>query len=103
MTNNAPLLRGDQIEGGPIMKWILKSMHKNEEERVIALELEDEDGSFDANVRWDGCMEIHIRSKTEEDNVIIDTIHTCDIDGLITKLQGLKQACLDHLDGQETG
>lgn len=80
------------------MKWVMKAKHTNEEERVIALELEDEDGTFDANVRWDGCMEIHIRSKTEEDNVLVDTIHTCDIDGLITKMQGLKQACLEYLD-----
>ncbi|WP_047150617.1 hypothetical protein [Aneurinibacillus tyrosinisolvens] len=80
------------------MNWVIKSKHKNEEERTIALELEDQDGTFDANIRWDGCMEIHIRSKTEEDNVLVDTIHTCDIDGLISKLEGLKQACLHYLD-----
>lgn len=80
------------------MKWVLKSKHKNVEERTIALELQDEDGTFDANVRWDGCMEIHLRSKTEEDNVLVDTIHTCDLEGLITKLQGLQQACFDHFE-----
>lgn len=82
------------------MKWIIKSEHKNEDDRVIALELEDEDGSFDANVRWDGCMEIHIRSKTEEGFELADTIHTCDLEGLIAKLQGLQQACLAHFDGR---
>lgn len=80
------------------MKWMVKSKHTNEEEQIIALELEDGDGTFDANVRWDGCMEIHIRSKTEEDNILVDTVHTCDIDGLINKLQGLKQVCLDYFD-----
>jgi hypothetical protein len=87
-----------KIKGGEKMKWTIKARHTNEEEKLVALELEDEDGTFDANVRWDGCMEIHIRSITEEDNVLVDTIHTCDIDGLISKLQGLKETCLDYFE-----
>ncbi|GGB53515.1 hypothetical protein [Fictibacillus barbaricus] len=80
------------------MKWVIKSKHLNEEKKIIGLELQDADGSFDANVRWDGAMEIHIHSITEEYNQIADTIHTSDIDGLIAKLQGLKKVCVDYLD-----
>ncbi len=80
------------------MKWIIKSKHLNEDEKIIGLELQDEDGTFDANVRWDGSMEIHIHSITEEDNMVVDTIHTSDIDALINKLEGLKEVCMDYLD-----
>jgi hypothetical protein len=78
------------------MNWIIKSKHLNDENRVIGLEVEDEDGNFDANIRWDGSMEIHMRSITEEDNDLNDTIHTSDIDGLVNKLESLKQVCLDY-------
>jgi len=80
------------------MKWIIKSKHVNDEDHIIGIEVEDEEGMFDANIRWDGYMEIHIQSKTEENNEWKDTIHTYDIDALITKLNGLKQAAIDHID-----
>ncbi|MET3697809.1 hypothetical protein SAMN05877753_104316 [Bacillus oleivorans] len=80
------------------MKWVIKTKHLNDEKRVIGLEVEDEDGTFDANIRWDGSMEIHLHSKTEEGNELNDTIHTSDIDGLISKLEGLKQVCIDYFD-----
>ncbi|HWO78709.1 MAG TPA: hypothetical protein VNM69_22860 [Bacillus sp. (in: firmicutes)] len=85
------------------MKWVIKTEHVNDEKRVIGLEVEDEDGTFDANIRWDGSMEIHIRSKTEEGNELCDTIHTSDIDGLIAKLEGLKQVCVDYFDNGNQG
>ncbi|WP_223881986.1 hypothetical protein [Niallia endozanthoxylica] len=65
---------------------------------MIGLEVEDEDGMLDANIRWDGLMEIHLQSITEENNEWKDTIHTYDIDALITKLNGLRQVCFDHFD-----
>lgn len=80
------------------MNWIIKAKHLNDENKVIGLEVEDKEGIFDANLRWDGFMEINIRSKTEENNVLEDTIHTSDINGLITKLSGLRQVCVDHFD-----
>jgi hypothetical protein len=78
------------------MNWNIKTIHLNDEKTVIGLEVEDEDGTFDANIRWDGSMEIHIQSITEEDNKLNDVIHTSDIDGLISKLEGLRNVCLDH-------
>ncbi|WLD93813.1 hypothetical protein [Alkalihalobacillus sp. AL-G] len=80
------------------MKWVIKSKHVNDEDKVIAVELEDEDGSFNANIRWDGSMEIHIQSLTEENNYLVDTIHTYDLEGLITKLEGLNALCMDYFD-----
>jgi hypothetical protein len=80
------------------MRWVIKAKHFNDEDRIIGLELEDADGTFDANIRWDGSMEVHIRSITEEDNLVVDTIHTYDIEGLITKLDGLNQLCTDYFD-----
>jgi hypothetical protein len=80
------------------MNWIIKSKHVNGENIVVGLEVEDEEGIIDANIRWDGLMEIHVRSVTEENNELNDTIHTYDIDGLITRLSGLKQVCLDHFE-----
>lgn len=78
------------------MKWNIKAKHLNDEKRVIGLEVEDEDGSFDANIRWDGGMEIHLHSTTEENVEFHDTIHTYDLDGLIEKLQGLRSVCVDY-------
>ncbi|KAA9022880.1 hypothetical protein [Niallia endozanthoxylica] len=83
------------------MKWIIKSKHLNDENKVIGLEVEDEEGIFDANLRWDGFMEIHIPSITEENNDLKDTIRTYDIDELITKLSGLRQVCVDHFDNRK--
>ncbi|WP_338448408.1 hypothetical protein R4Z09_19525 [Niallia oryzisoli] len=42
-------------------------------------------------------MEIHIPSKTEENNELEDIIHTSDINGLITKLCGLDRFVLTIL------
>lgn len=83
------------------MQWIIKSKHLNANKEVIALEVENRDGSLDANIRWDGSMEIHLRSITEENNSLNDSIHTSDINGLITKLEGLKQLFLDHFPSEE--
>ncbi|MDQ0255662.1 hypothetical protein J2S74_003044 [Evansella vedderi] len=81
------------------MNWIIKAKHLNDEKKVIGLEIEDEDGTFDANIKWDGSMEINIKSRTEENVTLTDTIHTYDIDGLIYKLESLKQTCYDYFDG----
>lgn len=75
------------------MKWIIKTEHRREDGGTAALELETEDRMFDVNVRWDGCMEIHVYSKTEENRELKDTFHTCDIRQFIAALQSLQQAC----------
>lgn len=71
--------------------WNLTNLHVAEDGRVVAVELKNREGWCDANVRWDGCMEIHLRTVTEEGNEQRDTLHTCDLDGLIEQLQELKQ------------
>ncbi|WP_018132321.1 hypothetical protein [Effusibacillus pohliae] len=78
--------------------WIVKQQHKRDDGESVAIELEHSDGWMDANVRWDGCMEIHLRTKTEEGHGMTGTVHTCDIDGLIEKLQQVKQISQEYFD-----
>ncbi|MFC4769174.1 hypothetical protein [Effusibacillus consociatus] len=78
--------------------WQVTNQHLGDNGQTVAIELHDPDGWFDANVRWDGCMEIHLHSKTEEGTKLTDTIHTCDIDGLIEKLRDLKQISQEYFD-----
>ena len=78
--------------------WVIKTEHKREGGGTAALELESEDGKFDANVRWDGCMEIHVYSITEESRELEATFHTCDLKGFIEKLQSLDGVCADLFD-----
>jgi hypothetical protein len=80
--------------------WVVSSEHKTDDGGNAAIELSDEDGSFRANVRWDGCMQVWIHSTTEEGNEQIDTLHTCDLNSLIEKLQELKQACCGRFDNR---
>jgi hypothetical protein len=75
--------------------WIIKTKHKGEDGITVALELKSEDGKFDVNVRWDGCMEIHIYSVTEENRELNDTFHTCDLNGFVAKLQSLNGVCAE--------
>jgi hypothetical protein len=84
----------NQQEGSAFM-WIIKTQHKNEDGATVALELESEDGQFDVNVRWDGCMEVHVYSVTEENRELHDTFHTCDVKGFIEKLQSLNGVCAE--------
>lgn len=69
--------------------WQVTKSHLGENGQPVAIEVEDPDGWLHANVRWDGCMEIHLHTKTEEGNVRRDVIHTCDLPGLIDKLSQL--------------
>ncbi|MCD8511369.1 MAG: hypothetical protein LRY73_16915 [Bacillus sp. (in: Bacteria)] len=81
------------------MKWVIKAKHLNAEKEIVGLEIEDDSGTFDANIKWDGSIQINMKQKTEENAVIVNTIQTYDIDGLITKLESLKQTCRDYFDG----
>lgn len=80
------------------MEWNIKTRHQREDGGTVALELESMDQTFDANVRWDGCMEIHVYTVTEEDRQLNDTIHSCDIVGFIERLQSLSMACAHFFD-----
>ncbi|KPC99488.1 hypothetical protein LR69_02330 [Geobacillus sp. BCO2] len=75
------------------MVWVIKTKHENDQGETVGLELESEDGWLDANVRWDGCMEIHLHLVTEEGRELSDTLHTCDLQGLIERLQSLDSVC----------
>ncbi|MFD1953089.1 hypothetical protein ACFSL6_02565 [Paenibacillus thailandensis] len=77
--------------------WIIKAKHQRDEDGgTVALELETDDKRFDVNVRWDGCMEIHLYSITEENRELHDTFHTCDLKGFIAVLQSLDRTCQDY-------
>lgn len=80
------------------MNWIIKTEHKRDDGGTVALELETEDRQFDVNVRWDGCMEIHVYSTTEENRTLADTFHTCDLNGFIESLQSLSAVCLQYFE-----
>jgi hypothetical protein len=82
--------------------WVIKSEHKRDEDGgTVALELETKDKQFDVNIRWDGCAEIHVYSVTEEDRMLNDTFHTCDLKEFIAMLQSLDTVCRDFF-GQGT-
>jgi hypothetical protein len=77
--------------------WTIKARHlRDADGGTAALELETEDGRLDVNVRWDGCMEIHVYSVSEENRELSDTFHTCDLNGLIETLTSLDQVCRDY-------
>ncbi|ARA96760.1 MULTISPECIES: hypothetical protein [Geobacillus] len=83
------------------MVWVIKAKHESEDGKTTALELESEDGWLDANVRWDGCMEIHLYSVTEEGREWSDTFRTCDLQGLIEQLQSLDALCQSFFESQD--
>jgi hypothetical protein len=75
------------------MNWIIKTEHQREDGGTVALELETADRMFDVNVRWDGCMEIHLYATTEENRKLKDIVRTCDIRAFIETMQSLDEAC----------
>jgi hypothetical protein len=77
--------------------WTIKARHvRDADGGTAALELETADKRLDVDVRWDGCMEIHVYSVTEENRQLSDTFHTCDLKGFIEILSSLDQACQDY-------
>jgi hypothetical protein len=87
--------------------WNIKTRHQREDGGTVALELESEDGKFDVNARWDGCLEIHVFSITEEQRELHDTFHTCDLRGFMENLTSLNHVLADffgegsYWDGKE--
>ncbi|PLR83007.1 hypothetical protein CVD25_10130 [Bacillus canaveralius] len=82
--------------------WVIKTEHKRDHGGTAALELESEDGKWDVNARWDGCMEIHVYSITEENRELKDTFHTCDLNGFIDKLQSLNGVLSEFFGDEES-
>lgn len=64
------------------------------------MELESMDRQFDVNVRWDGCLELHAYSVTEENREIHDTFHTCDLRALVEVMQSLEEVCREQFGDQ---
>ena len=66
------------------------------------LDLEDPEGWYKASVRGDGCIHFNrafnlsYDERKPGDEEAEDYLHICDIDGLIARLQSLKQAALAH-------
>lgn len=79
-------------------KWKLKKSH----ERTWAV-FEWEDGYYRAEVKFDGCIEFYhsFNAPLSTDACesilqrLIDQIHICDIDDMIARLQGLKEAAIE--------
>ncbi|PLT30452.1 hypothetical protein [Peribacillus deserti] len=78
--------------------WKVKYKHNRADGGIAAVELESEDGRMDVNARWDGCMEIHLYTVTEENRELKDTIHTCDLRGLIESLGSLDSVIRDYFE-----
>lgn len=77
--------------------WTIKTRHvRDVDGGTAALELQTEDKLLDVNVRWDGCMEIHVYSLTEENRELKDMFHTCDLKAFIEALTSLDQVCQDY-------
>jgi hypothetical protein len=86
-------------KGGDFHLWTIKARHVRDlDGETAALELETGDGRIDVNVRWDGCMEIHVYSVTEENRELSDTFHTCDLVGFTEALQSLNEVCRQFFD-----
>jgi hypothetical protein len=90
---------GDDLQ---FRMWEITKEHMGEDGATVAAELQDPDGWFDANVRWDGLMELHVyhnvpkgEQNTSGDS-FMDTLHLADIDGFIQRLQELQAVC-QHL------
>ncbi|WP_052476494.1 hypothetical protein [Cohnella kolymensis] len=77
--------------------WTIKARHvRDVDGGTAALELQTDDRLLDVNVRWDGCMEIHMYSRTEENRELKDMFHTCDLKALIETLTSLDGVCQDY-------
>jgi hypothetical protein len=65
------------------------------------LDVRDPDGWWSAYVKWDGCIGLSryfndpMDDKKRNDDDI-DSIHICDIDETIRRLQSLKAKALEH-------
>jgi len=65
------------------------------------LSAKDPDGWYSASVKWDGCIDF-TRYFNEPNGEMKDSIHICDIDDMIARLQALKQLCIENSFGEMT-
>lgn len=89
--------------------WEVTQRHQGEDGVLLGLELQDPDGYFDANVRYDGLLELHVYhnvpkgEKNPAGDGHVDTLHLGDLDGFIRRLQELKSVCRDLIGPQHFG
>jgi hypothetical protein len=87
--------------------WEVTKIHRGEDDTTLAIELQDPDGWFDANIRWDGLLELHLyhnvpKGETNPDgDQQIDTLHLADLDAFIDRLRELRQVAQDLLDSKQ--
>lgn len=87
--------------------WEVTRQHLGENGENVAIELQDPNGYFDANVRWDGMIELHVYhnvpkgEKNAGGDGHIDTLHLADLDDFIVRLQELKEIGQEFFDYQD--
>ena len=66
------------------------------------LSVQDPDGWYEADVKWDGCIHFHQYSnvplprKVNNKEQLHDYLHICDIDDIIKRLTQLKAVAQQH-------
>ncbi len=64
------------------------------------LELVDPEGWYHAVVMWDGCIQFdryfNVPIREGRDDEDADSLHICDLDDMIARLQALKAEALKH-------
>lgn len=88
--------------------WEVTKQHLGENGEHVAVELQDPDGWFDVNVRWDGLMELHVYhnvpkgERNERGDQFMDTLHLADLAAFIDRLQELQLICQEMFDFRNT-
>lgn len=83
--------------------WEVTNIHQGEDGTNLAVEVQDPDGFFDANVRWDGLLELHVYhnvpkgERNPAGDGHIDTLHLANLSAFIRRLQELEAICSDLL------
>lgn len=67
-----------------------------DENSPACIRLEDEQGGWSADVKFDGCIHFN----RHYDSTDSDYIHICDVDEMIKTLQDIKQKALDTFGDQ---
>ncbi|TCP54469.1 hypothetical protein EV586_10487 [Tumebacillus sp. BK434] len=86
--------------------WEVTRQHLGENGENVAIELQDPNGYFDANVRRDGMIELHLYHNVPKGETNArgdgyrDTLHLADLEDFIVRLQELKQFAQEFFDGQ---
>jgi hypothetical protein len=87
----------------------IPSWQKRDESDEIVLRLRNggqcPDAYWRADVMWDGCIDLYRMyngGDWNDENALIDYLHICDLDDLITRLGVLKRMALEYF-GEDWG